>query len=87
LNDSVKGHALVRPDNYRPRFLKANEGLNLYLQILGYLGFVFEKNLIAVSDMNDDGLCLVNRGFDIGPSKFDNDSGFSYRIEGINQAE
>jgi hypothetical protein len=61
--------------------------LNLYLQIVEGLGFSFEKNLIVASDMDDDGLCLVNRGFDISLSKFDNALGFSCRIEGINQAE
>jgi len=62
LNNSVEDRALIRPENDRPCFLKANEGLNLYLQIVEDLGFVFEKNLIVASDMNDDGLCLVNKG-------------------------
>ena len=87
MNNPVEDHALIRPENYRPCFVKGNEGLNLYLQIVEGLGFSFEKNLIVASDMDDDGLCLVNRGFDISPSKFDNASGFSCRIEGINQAE
>ena len=62
MNNLVQDHALIRLGNYRPCFLKANEGLNLYLQIIEDLGFVFEKNLIVVSDMNDDGLCLVSNG-------------------------
>jgi hypothetical protein len=87
LNHPVEDHALIRPKNYRPCFVKGNEGLNLYLQIVEGLGFSFEKNLIVASDIDDDGLYLVSMGFDTSPSKFDNASGFSCRIEDINQAK
>jgi hypothetical protein len=61
--------------------------LEFCLQVSESLWFVVEKNLILAVDGHDDGFFLIRRGFYIGLGKFHNDSGFSHRIEGIDQTE
>ncbi len=68
-------------------FLRANDWLNLYPQIIENLGFVFEKNLIVVNEMNGDSLCLVNKSLISARVSLTMIQDFFYGIEGINQAE
>ncbi len=87
LNDSIENHALVGSDNDRPHFVKGNKRFQVCFQISEVFGLVLEEDFISIIDSDNNGLSLVYRRFDISLRQLHNDSGFPYRIEGIDQAE